>query len=1287
MRNSSRINDKLFENEQLLNRNKNYYKLQIRLFTVLSLLFISAAFNLNASAQTTVSPGNLQGWSTADTRPGGDVNLITDATTPAGTGALQMTTGNTTAAKAQFFRYLDTSIPLSGVTDLSYSTKQVSSPSFNGGDPSYQIPVCLNGFDGTDCLPNLAASPTSSFATVVFEPYLNGTVTNNVWQQWDVDQGQFYVTRTIQCSGGTLNASQGNFLYTLPQIQTTCPDAVVLGYGLNIGSNNPNYNVEVDLFNFDGTTFDFEPSAAVSLSPVAAPTATDNDYTVINNAVQFVAQGGTITLSGNFDWTEPNAAASWALGSDGQPGTGDEYTILAPNNLNGVTITAASLGDATIQGPGDLPDLSLEGVFQFFNGTNQNWTISNLRFLDFDNSIGFYFNGGGTNVYDGTQILNNYIRMPQDLNATVAPADDFQNIGLHYSFGNNILISGNTFDVPGDSISDSATGNFATNVVMQSNTSGGAYEGLQITNNTINVLNAPNADPEVIIGIWENGHAHTKNITVSGNQFLNQAAGNSAAANLQRGFRITSQSSANSTIQYVNNRVEGANIGFQWLAGQTDLAGRQPVLLTSNLILNNATGVRVDSNGSANLSFNRIVGNSTAGVENATTGAVTAENNWWGCNYGPGAGGAGCVGTANGTLGTVDADPWLILDTSASPNTLSIGDTSTVTSRLTQNSNGDDTSGLGSVPDTTPATFVGMNGTVSPPNDTTDSGVVMTTFTATTFGMGGVDTTIDGQTVNAPINVNGPCNEVSIPTGTTITTNSQFTVPINVDDTTGRNILSYDFTLNYDPAVVTFISASTAGTLSSGWTITTNNSGGTLVVSGFNTSPLSGAGVLLNLNFIATGGINSTSGLNFAAFQFNEGIPCVNTTNGDVTVISGTVSGTVNYANAQSGTVPVPLTTIDAAGSIPLSTMTDSNGDYSLSGFGPGAYTITPSKSNQVNGISNLDASRVAQHIVGFITLNSTQQIAADVSGNGTITSLDAAYIAQFVAGIPNPSFTGTWRFLPPNRSYPNVQTSYTAQDYSAILLGEVTGNWNPSGPLRPNSSEKTLASDSVAQPEQVVTVSAPPAQGVNNGDDFTVALTASNTTGEGILGYEFVLTYDSSVILPQLSPCDNVGTLSSSLSVTCNPTVPGTLRVVLFGTMPISGAGTLLKLNFNAVGTSGTMSPLTFQSFMFNEGAPLDVTTDGQVLVLAPTAAGVSIEGQVLTADMRGLSDARVTLTNGNGESRTVKTNSFGYYRFDDVPAGQNYTLEAKSRRYNFMPLVLPVADNLAGINIIAVQ
>jgi hypothetical protein len=482
-----------------------------------------------------------------------------------------------------------------------------------------------------------------------------------------------------------------------------------------------------------------------TITPAGSPTATDNDYTRINNAIQSSFSGQTIRLVGSFNWTEANAAASWAKGSNDVAGDGDDYSILAPANLNNVTFTADNLGDAEIQGPGDLAGVNLEGVF-FFDGTgdNQNWTISKIRFLDFDLAIGMF--ASGVDDFNNTHITNNYIRIPTDLNATVAPVDVNQNIGIHFSFGTNQVISGNSIDIQGNGVSDSAGGNFSSEVGMQSNTSGGAvYDGLQITNNVLHVLNQQSSDPETVLGIWENSHGHTGNVTVSGNTFTNQAAGNNPAVNLQRGFRVTSHSSATTTVTYQNNTVTGANIGFQWLAG-SNFSGNQAVVVKSNTITGNRTGVLVQSQGLANLSFNRITGNTVTGLNNVD-GTATAENNWWGCNAGPGSAGCDVVtGVAS------DFNPWLVLGISASPSTIPENGTSTVTADMTHNSDAVDTSASGFVPQTA-VTFGATNGTMTPPSGTITSGQATSTFTSTAPSNGTASATVDNQTVNTNITV------------------------------------------------------------------------------------------------------------------------------------------------------------------------------------------------------------------------------------------------------------------------------------------------------------------------------------------------------------------------------------------------------------------------------------------------------------------------------------------------------------------------------------------------------
>jgi parallel beta-helix repeat protein len=86
-----------------------------------------------------------------------------------------------------------------------------------------------------------------------------------------------------------------------------------------------------------------------------------------------------------------------------------------------------------------------------------------------------------------------------------------------------------------------------------------------------------------------------------------------------------------------------------------------------------------------------------------------------------------------------------------------------------------------------------------------------------------------------------------------------------------------------------------------------------------------------------------------------------------------------------------------------------------------------------------------------------------------------------------------------------------------------------------------------------------------------------------------------------------------------------------------------------------------------------------------APTAATVSVSGRVLSARGRGVSNAVVHLTNQNGEIQTTRTNSFGYYTFQQVAAGESYVFNVYSKRYQFNTQVITLTADLDGLNFTA--
>ncbi len=161
------------------------------------------------------------------------------------------------------------------------------------------------------------------------------------------------------------------------------------------------------------------------------------------------------------------------------------------------------------------------------------------------------------------------------------------------------------------------------------------------------------------------------------------------------------------------------------------------------------------------------------------------------------------------------------------------------------------------------------------------------------------------------------------------------------------------------------------------------------------------------------------------------------------------ISGIITYGNAVGAPMPrfVSNVTINATGSPNLMTTTGvpgpTAGQYSLTGFGAGSYTITPAKTGGINNaINSFDAAKVAQHVAGISLLSGNQLMAADASGNGSINSFDAAQIARFVTSSPPYGITGTWKFLPANKTYASITDGLTSENYAALLMGEVSGNW-----------------------------------------------------------------------------------------------------------------------------------------------------------------------------------------------------------------------------------------------------
>lgn len=86
-----------------------------------------------------------------------------------------------------------------------------------------------------------------------------------------------------------------------------------------------------------------------------------------------------------------------------------------------------------------------------------------------------------------------------------------------------------------------------------------------------------------------------------------------------------------------------------------------------------------------------------------------------------------------------------------------------------------------------------------------------------------------------------------------------------------------------------------------------------------------------------------------------------------------------------------------------------------------------------------------------------------------------------------------------------------------------------------------------------------------------------------------------------------------------------------------------------------------------------------------APTAASVAIGGRVLTPNGNGLSGAIVRFVDQSGQTRTARTNPFGFYRFDEVAVGNTIVLNVTSKRYTFTPQVVTVTDSIENLDFVS--
>ena len=299
------------------------------------------------------------------------------------------------------------------------------------------------------------------------------------------------------------------------------------------------------------------------------------------------------------------------------------------------------------------------------------------------------------------------------------------------------------------------------------------------------------------------------------------------------------------------------------------------------------------------------------------------------------------------------------------------------------------------------------------------------------------------------------------------------------------------------------------------------------------------------------------------------------------------ISGTISYcSNPVPG--PVPNVTLTLTGSGSGSTLSDGSGNYTFSSLPAGGnYTVTPTKAALTPGsagINGVDVLAVQKHFLGITLLPvGCRRDAADVNGGGVINGVDVLSIQKFFLGLTSGTANvGKYQFTPVNRTYTGLVSNQTAQNYDALVFGDVASGFvhRPGGPSQTAADDgmsvSTLSGLNTSADEVAATVAAValPEVAVDAFvTDFIVQVTTTAIDAKNkLVGFQGDFTFDERVVTFQSEPVQKAGITGGNWNVSGN-VLPGpgpirTLRISAYSNdfTPLSGSGTLFELRMTRV-------------------------------------------------------------------------------------------------------------------------
>ncbi|HEY0427908.1 MAG TPA: M36 family metallopeptidase [Pyrinomonadaceae bacterium] len=414
-------------------------------------------------------------------------------------------------------------------------------------------------------------------------------------------------------------------------------------------------------------------------------------------------------------------------------------------------------------------------------------------------------------------------------------------------------------------------------------------------------------------------------------------------------------------------------------------------------------------------------------------------------------------------------------------------------------------------------------------------------------------------------------------------------------------------------------------------------------------------------------------------------------------------SGCVITTNPGSGAIGVVIDNVTlTAGTRQLATVTFNTtaNPPNTAANTPVGFTNSPTPRSVSNGNGDSLAASYVDGLVVFAQ-NLECDVAGRFTGDGDVLTNDVILMRQFVA-----------RNITPNDQYNEFQradcgprgTNGDGQILSNDLLqarryaARTDALQQAAGP---NQASSGFAEKTVKVKESNVVAAVNPLVRVVSKDSSrsaTVIVPVEVDVSSDVIGLSFSVEFDRTKLTYQSAALGSGVPAGSVLTLNTNKLTPADANdpiaklgmVIDSGNSFAMGTRQLVTITFTVASNAPTgLTPVTISGdptpkSTTDSQANLITTdyTSGNVNITPPLAASVSVGGRVTDDAGNPLANAQIRLSDNSGQTRIARSNPFGYYRFDDVSAGETYVLDVLSKRYTFQSQVVTPFEDMSEVN-----